>query len=809
MFCIRFLSVVLCALFLGVGGAVAQSVTPDYSEWAVTAERVENAIEGDRASFNTLEALRADVAGWREQFLSAQSENGARITTLQSQLDALGLAPEGDATETDEIAARRTELSEQLARLNAPVLRAEEAFNRADGLVQEIDTTIRARQTDALLELNPTPVNPALWPRALEILWGTLGEINAELRNAIASDVQRAQFRANLPPVLGLILLALVLVSRGRRWMIVLIDRLRDLTDRGTGVWSFVLSLGQILLPVAGIYALTRAADATGMIGSRGLRLLDLLPVLGFMLFFIRWLADQCFSRAEKSAILAQISRANRREARYYSNVLALLVVAHVVIVTLGDIADWSVSTRAVLDFPVLALCGLILFRLGQILRLTGGTEAKTEAGQVDSRAFGTRIVRLVGRAAMILGVAGPLMSAVGYTNLGEAVIYPAIVSLALFGFVLVLQRFVGDLYELVTGRDVTGGDSLIPVLGSLVLTLVALPVLALIWGARVADLTELWTQFREGFQIGDSRISPMALLTVAVVFGFGYMLTRLLQGGLRASVLPKTKIDPGGQNAIVVGLGYAGIFIAALVAITSAGIDLSSVAIVAGALSVGIGFGLQNIVSNFVAGIILLVERPISEGDWIDVNGYTGYVRHISVRSTRIETFDRTDVIVPNADFVSGIVTNYTRGNSIGRVIVPVGVAYGTDTRKVEEILKWIAREHDMVLMSPEPSVIFQGFGADSLDFEIRAILRDVNYVLSVKSDMNHEINRRFAEEGIEIPFAQRDVWLRNPEVLTGGIPAVTPPQTSLDKAPPAATRDLDGADAGIADANPDGDVT
>jgi len=180
---------------------------------------------------------------------------------------------------------------------------------------------------------------------------------------------------------------------------------------------------------------------------------------------------------------------------------------------------------------------------------------------------------------------------------------------------------------------------------------------------------------------------------------------------------------------------GYVMFLIALLAGLSAAGFDFSNIAIVAGALSVGIGFGLQNIVNNFVSGLILLFERPIRKGDWIVVGGTEGLVKDIQIRSTKIQTFDRADVIVPNSELISGQVTNWVLSGKTGRAIIPVGVAYGTDTEKVRDILLAIAEENDDIVktgVSPKPKVLFREFGDSSLNFELRVFLRSIDSRLS-----------------------------------------------------------------------------
>jgi potassium efflux system protein len=744
--------------------AIAQTSEPiDYDLWKSVATRAETAVDGEAGTNEVFETLRMRIVNFRTKLAEARLLNAERITTLKAQLAALGSVPES-GIEPATIASQRSEITQQLATLQAPVQVAEAAYSRADGLIGEIDTIIRARQADRLLSLGPSPVNPGNWGVALTDLSNAMNGLTAE-RRLFGNATALKTIRETAPVILLLLGLAAVLLTRGRRWVDALDRHLRTFGRNGSEVWGFVLSLFAVIVPFLGVVALAFALVATGMLGLRGEELVSNLPVWAALLFGARWLADRLFQLEDEDPLIP-INVERCRAAHADVCMLSFIVVLSSILQTLLSFGRISDVTEPVLNFPLNVLAGVFLFRIGQVLR--SASQVVDDDGERNVTTF-SRILRLIGLAVVILAIVGPLMAAIGYGQAGDALVEPAILSLSVLGIVIVLQRFLADVYGWITGQGVAARETLVPVLVGFTILLSASPVLALIWGVRIADLTELWSTLTEGFAVGDSRVSPSDFITFVVIFVGGYMITRLLQGALRNNVLPKTQIDKGGQNAIVSGIGYVGIFVAALMAITGAGIDLSSLAIVAGALSVGIGFGLQNIVSNFVSGIILLIERPISEGDWIEVGGKHGYVRAISVRSTRIETFDRTDVIVPNADLVSGTVTNYTRGNTIGRLIMNVGVAYGTDTKKVEGILREIAEAQPMVLANPAPFILFAGFGSDSLDFEIRMILQDVNYSLTVKNDVNHQILAKFVEEGIEMPFAQRDIWIKNPEALIG----------------------------------------
>ena len=315
-------------------------------------------------------------------------------------------------------------------------------------------------------------------------------------------------------------------------------------------------------------------------------------------------------------------------------------------------------------------------------------------------------------------------------------------------------------------GRNLTRGlgvrhDQLAPfgVLCGGVLTVIACFIAVLLvlapWGYQSNDFLANFVAAFFALKIGDVTISPSGVGGAICVFAGFLIATQAIRRWLDTRLLPLTRLDNGFKNSISATLGYIGFIVAAAMALSYVGIGFDKLAIVAGALSVGIGFGLQSIVNNFVSGLILLWERAIRVGDWVVLGDEQGYVRRINVRSTEIETFDRATMIVPNSNLVTGVVKNWLRGDRIGRIKIALAPSAATNPETVRDIMLAAARAQDNVLRVPAPQVMLLGMEPTSFKFELWCYVEDVEKSSRVRSDLHFDLYRRLKEAGVDIAAA------------------------------------------------------
>jgi len=287
--------------------------------------------------------------------------------------------------------------------------------------------------------------------------------------------------------------------------------------------------------------------------------------------------------------------------------------------------------------------------------------------------------------------------------------------------------------------------------------------------------------------RVGKSDISVFNLFQVLIFIVVVFFLAHASRRVLLNQILRQTPLDLGIQHAIATFTQYIVIAFGFLVGLQTAGIDLSALTILAGAVGVGVGLGLQNIANNFISGIIILFERPIKIGDRIEVGAVNGDVVHIAARSTTVRTNDNIAIIIPNSSFISSNVINWSHGDSKVRFRVPVGVAYGSDVRLVERLLLEVAKENENVLENPPAAVRFLEFGDSALEFELRVwssrLLHRKGLLIS---QLNFGIYEKFKQHQIEIPFPQRDLHFKaQPEVLRQMIHSASSDQASPEREP------------------------
>jgi small-conductance mechanosensitive channel len=416
-----------------------------------------------------------------------------------------------------------------------------------------------------------------------------------------------------------------------------------------------------------------------------------------------------------------------------------------------------------VLDLPQILIL-LYVFYVSLLALVYYFYQLPSTRGRTDSKAWLSRVMGIFPAAVLILGISGYDQFAVMlFSTLLSAVVACLIVWMLyrlLFGFFDLIFSVLP--FDLLRDNQEIILKSLQPIIVWLhILLLIAIQ--GVVWGI-FSTLNEALTGiFNFGFKVSSLQISPGFFLTVIFVIYAAFLASKAIQMLLLNKVLPRYGAERGVQLSITRLVHYGILTIGFLVMLRVLGFQLNQLALLGGALGVGIGFGLQAIVNNFASGLILLFERPIKVGDTIQIGTEIGEVKHLGLRATIIQTFDNAEIVVPNSDLVTGQVTNWTLGERRVRIRIPVGVAYGTEVTKVLKILLDCAKANPVVLSTPAPVSFFLAFGASSLDFEVRVWIPEFLNKTQVLSDLNQDIEKKFALNNIEIPFPQTDLHLRS----------------------------------------------
>ncbi len=376
-----------------------------------------------------------------------------------------------------------------------------------------------------------------------------------------------------------------------------------------------------------------------------------------------------------------------------------------------------------------------------------------------------------IGKLILIIALVAQVS---GYATLSLRLIEATIGTVFLMLFALMALRIAEGAIELFFHSAIVSSSRFVKNLGPtaagrfsritrIVIVIVALLYLLEIWGL-FETIGVAWS-FLLGLEytVGEFHVSVKMVLLVIVVMYAAILISWFFQSFLETQLFSGKPIDRGVRDAFKKLSHYGFILVGFLVAMTMSGIELQNFAILAGAFGIGIGFGLQDIVNNFVSGLILLFERPVKVGDAVIIDGQWGAIVKIGMRSTVVETWDRSELIVPNSHMISEKVLNWTLSSNVSRITVKVGVKYGTDLEKVVKILNKVGDGHPAVVADPPPSAIFTEFGDSSLNFELRVWVDNIKNRLTLISDLGIEINKQFKKAGIEIPFPQRDLHLKS----------------------------------------------
>jgi small-conductance mechanosensitive channel len=790
---ILYAMLLLAALLIGAPEATAQTSPPpaqsqpappalppeiaaSLSKMTASLAEAEKALQQLSGFEDELGGLRSRVEEVLDETAQTAESLRPRLDDVKSQIEKLGPPPAKDAPpETPEVAGERARLAALASAYDGAIKSSELTWVRARQVIERITVLRHSLFTKNLLERLPSPLLPEIWRDVVSSFPAVKHRFNAWTSDWSYWAGRKQQELTFL--LAGGLLLYIVLKFIVARW-----TNRRALKSEPPPPTFFERAISvawtvpmRALPAVAASILVYGGLDALGLLYNPWGR--AAAGILQGMLVFVAVSALLYAVLAPKEPQWRLVSLADR-PARRVARLLSAITAVYALDGALTEVARAffvPLALTVLQSFASsLAFAGLLIGLL-----LTPFTPPALGEAQVRSR-HEPRWLKL---PLWVVAIGIVVVALLGYVALArfaaqQLVLTGLVVLLGWLGYLAIRavtreppQRGlpVRDLLEHRFGLDAPRRHQLAR-LTELALTfglvICALPFLMLQWGFSSADIRESFKSLFFGLEIGQFKISLARILLGIVLFIALLFATRLVQRWLRERAV-QSRLDPGIANSVDTVVGYAGIAIAALLSVSYAGLDITNLAIVAGALSVGIGFGLQSIVNNFVSGLILLIERPIKVGDRIVVGDQQGLVRRISVRATEIETFDRASLIVPNSELITGRVLNWTHRDSLGAVNVKIGVGYNSDPDQVTAILMKCAEDHPDVLRTPAPNAALEGFGDSALLFNLRVSLPDIDKAGAVQSDLRIAILKALGAAGIDIPFNQVDVNLRDLEAI------------------------------------------
>ncbi|MEH6951423.1 DUF3772 domain-containing protein [Nitrobacter sp. NHB1] len=745
--------------------------------WKQTLDQVESALRARGIDDVILNDLRDRAAAAQSQARELISGMTPPLEAATARAAELAPSPQATAPPPDDVKLERAKLVAEVAARQGIIQQAKLINVRAQQTIDAISDRRRAIFNDSVLQRSPSLVSPTFWitaATAVPVAAGHLVELLSKWGRVLASQPLRAAS--------GFVIAAIVVLgfflSPGRRWWSRWTKRDPEIANpsplRKTGS-AAVIVLADTALTAVALLVLYQALMMLGVLPddvSPVIRALFLGITFGF--FFVR-LTIAVLAPGRPTWRLIELDNAAADGMISFSVLLAMVIAFGVVVdatnLAIGAPLELSIASRG-----MIAIAKALLF-MGA-LRVAAATEADDETTAASSaKKSAWRLLIPVGwvmATAAVLAPLGGYVAFARFVTIEMGVVITALMSFVLlsrFAAVLINTTFafhgaIGRFLRQTAGLGSGAVRQIAAVLGGLTqLSLIGLTAFVVLttWGIRSDDVVTSMSSAFFSFQIGNITISPSAILGAIAVLIIGIVATRAIKRWLEERFLPETNLDVGVRSSIGTGAGYAGVILATLIALSYVGLNLQNVAIVAGALSVGIGFGLQSIINNFVSGLILLVERPIKVGDRIEVGTRMGVVKRINVRATEIATYDNLSVIVPNAELISGQVVNWMHGSYSARLSVTVGTCCDADPDKVIEILLDIVAHHPRALKSPEPFAILGNFSADGLEFMVFFHVAHIGIDAGAANEVRLEILKRFRHEGIDLPNPQRDLHVRD----------------------------------------------